>query len=166
MLGRLFLAAILATTLAFAQRGGGGGGEDPGAMGVAIPRPQPLSKAELFANRLKLNKDQKEKAQVILNDALKEMTQLRAQIDRNRAQIADLIISGGSQDDLNKLMDTYAAAAAQVTGIEVKAFAKVCALLKPNQQSKAASAFDLLAAVLDPPGGTGGGGSGGRRGRN
>ncbi len=166
MLEKLFLAAILATTPAFAQRGGGGGGEDSGAMGTSAVRVQPLSKAQMFAERLKLNKEQREKAQVILTDAAKEMAQLEAQIDRDRTKIAEVIIGGGSQDDLNKVMDAYAAAAAQVTGIEVKAFTKVCELLKPNQRSKAGSAFDLMAAALDPPGSAGRGGSGGRRGRH
>jgi hypothetical protein len=166
MLGRLLLIGMFATTLAFGQRGSGGGGADTGAMDNSIMRIQPQSKAEMFADRLKLNKEQREKTQVILNDALKEIAQLRAQIDRNRVQIAESIINDRSQDDLNKLMDTYTTAVAQVTGIEVKAFAKVSALLRPNQLSRAASAFDLLAAALDPPGGAGRGGSGGRRGRN
>jgi hypothetical protein len=166
MFGKLLLTAILTTTPAFAQRGGGGGGDEMGATGMSMPRPQPVSKAVMFADRLKLDKDQKEKAQVILNDALKEINQLRPQLLKTRAQIAEFILRNASQDEINKLVESYSASAAQVTGIEVKAFGKICELLKPDQQSRAASAFDLLAAVLDPPGSTGRGGfSGARRGK-
>lgn len=162
MFGKLLLTAVLATAPAFAQRGG----DDAGAAGMSIPRPQPVSKVVVFANRLSLDKSQREKTEVILIDAVKEIAQLRTQTERARAQIADLIIKNANQDDINRLVEAYSAAAAEVTGIEAKAFAKVCALLKPNQKSKAASAFDLLAAVLDPPGSIGRGGvSGGNRGR-
>jgi hypothetical protein len=54
--------------------------------------------------------------------------------------------------------------AAQVTGIETKAFAKVCATLKPNQQGKAASAFELMAGMFNAPAGGRGGRRGGGRG--
>jgi hypothetical protein len=62
-------------------------------------------------------------------------------------------------------MDAYASTAAQVTGIETKTFAKICATLKPNQQGKAASAFELLAGMFNTSAGAGGRG-GGRRERN
>jgi hypothetical protein len=168
MIGKLLLTAILTATPAFAQRGGGGGGggDEMGATGMPMPRPQPVSKAAMFADRLKLDKDQKEKAQVILTDALKEINQVQPQLAKMRAQIAELILRNVSQDEVNKLVESYSANAAQVTGIEAKAFGKICALLKPDQQSKAASAFDLLAAALDPPGSAGRGGfSGAGRGR-
>jgi 2-hydroxychromene-2-carboxylate isomerase len=79
-----------------------------------------------------------------------------------RLDIARAMLRGASADDLKKTMDTYATAAAQVTGIETKAFAKVCATLKANQQGKAASAFELMAGMFVAPAG----GAGGRRGRD
>jgi 2-hydroxychromene-2-carboxylate isomerase len=81
--------------------------------------------------------------------------------------IAKAMLGGASADDLKKSMDAYTSVAAQVTGLETKAFAKVCATLKPNQQAKAASAFELMAGLfIAPAGGAGGGRGGGRRGRN
>jgi hypothetical protein len=76
--------------------------------------------------------------------------------------MAKAMLGGASTDDLKKTMDAYASVAAQVTGVEAKAFAKVCATLKPNQQGKAASAFELMAGMFNAPAG----GAGGRRGRN
>lgn len=181
MFGRLLLTAILATTLASAQsRGGGGGvggGDDMGGaggmggsgmggggMGGGIPRVQRQSKAEMFADRLKLNKDQKDEVQTLLNAALKEAAPVREQIAKGRVVITDAILGGKSQDDIKKLLDTYATVSAQMAGIEAKTFTKVCAMLKPNQQSKAASAFELMAGMFDPPPAGGGRMGGGRMG--
>lgn len=159
---------MLATTLAFAQRGGTGG-DDTGGMGGgmgndtgAMPRIERQTPFDIFADRLKLNKDQKTEAQTALADALKESAALRQQLTQTKLEMAKAMLGGASADDLKKTMDTYASVAAQVTGIETKAFAKVCATLKPNQQGKAASAFELMAGMFNAPAG----GAGGRRGRN
>jgi hypothetical protein len=176
MFSRLLLTAMMATTLAFAQGGGGMGGDDTGGMGGgrggrgggmgddmgAMPRMSRQTPFDIFAERLKLNKDQKAEAQTVLTDAMKESAPLRQQLTQGRVAIANAILSGASADDLKKTMDAYASVAAQVTGVETKAFAKVCATLKPNQQGKAASAFDLMAGIFNAPAG----GAGARRGRN
>ncbi len=176
MFVRLLLTAMIAATLAFAQGGGGMGGDDTGGMGGGrgggmgsgmgddmggMPRMQRQTPFDIFADRLKLNKDQKTEAQTVLDDAMKESAPLRQQLAQSRVEIAKAMLGGASADDLKKTMDAYASVAAQVTGLETKAFAKVCATLKPNQQGKAASAFELMAAVLNTPAG-----AGGRRGRN
>ena len=163
MFVRLLLTAMLATTLAFAQGGGGMGGGDTGGMGggraggigddtsgVRMQRQTPF---DIFAERLKLNKDQKAEAQTVLADAMKESAPLRQQLMQSKLEIAKAMLGGASPDDLKKAMDTYTSVAAQVTGIETKAFAKVCATLKPNQQGKAASAFESMAAMFNTPAG-------------
>jgi 2-hydroxychromene-2-carboxylate isomerase len=127
-----------------------------------MPRIERQTPFDIFADRLKLNKDQKTEAQTALADALKESAALRQQLTQTKLEMAKAMLGGASADDLKKTMDTYASVAAQVTGIETKAFAKVCATLKPNQQGKAASAFELMAGMFNAPAG----GAGGRRGRN
>src|ERR1035437_6240191 len=96
---KLLLTAMLATTLAFAQRGGGMGGDDTGGTGGGrgggmgddaggMPRAQRQTPFDIFADRLKLNKDQKAEAQTVLADAMKESAPLRQQLaqggDRER----------------------------------------------------------------------------------
>ena len=176
MFTRLLLTAMMATTLAFAQggggmgddmggtggRGGGGMGDDTGAM----PRMQRQAPFDIFAEHLKLNKDQKTEALTVLGDALKESGPLRQQLMQAKLDIAKAMLGGASADDLKKTMDTYTSVATQLTGLETKAFAKVCATLKPNQQGKAASAFELMAGMFVAPAGGAGGRGGGRRGRN
>jgi alanyl-tRNA synthetase len=171
MFVRLLLTAILATTLASAQRGGGGGGGRGGGGGGGagggggMMMPQRQSKANQFADKLKLSKEQQEEANTALMAAVQELAPVRAEMDKSRVAIAGALIEGKGGDELKKLMDEYASAAAQMTGIEVKAFSKVYASLKPNQQAKAGQAYELLAEALDSMGG-GGGGRGGRgRGR-
>jgi hypothetical protein len=170
MFVRLWLTAMMATTLAFAQGGGGMGGLDtrdvgprngPGDDMGGMRRIQRQTPFDIFADRLKLNKDQKAEAQTVLDDALKEFAPLRQQLIQGRAAIANAIIGGASADDLKKIMGTYASVVAQVTGIETKTFAKVCATLKPNQKAKAAQAFELMAGIFNVPAG-----GWGRRGRN
>jgi hypothetical protein len=168
--------ATMAATLAFAQGGGGMGGDDTGGMGGTggrgggmgddtggMPRMQRQAPFDTFADRLKLNKDQKTEALAAVSDALKESGPLRQQLLQAKLNMAKAMLGGASADDLKKIEDAYASLAAQVTGIETKAFAKVCGLLKPNQQGKAASAFELMAGMFNV---SAGGGGGGRRGRN
>jgi hypothetical protein len=184
---KLLLTSMLATALAFAQGGGGMGGGGMGGGGIggggmggdtggmggrgggrggddmgAMPRMERQTPFDIFADRLKLNKDQKAEAQTVLADAMKEFTPLRQQLAQGRVAIAKAMLGGASADDLKKIMDAYTSVVAQETGIETKAFAKVCATLKPNQQGKAAAAFELMAGIFNAPAG----GAGGRIGRN
>ena len=165
MSGRLLLigmlaAAVIATPFALAQRGGGGGAGGGGGMQYQAP-----SKVDLFIDRLQLKDEQLAPVEKVLNDFVKQVAPLRTQIDQARTQITDLIISGSSQDEFKKAMDSLTTAEAQLTILEGKALAQVSALLTPKQRSKIASAFDLLTALLDPPGtaGRAGFGAGGRR---
>jgi hypothetical protein len=179
MFMRLLLTAMAATTLAFAQGGGGGmgeggmGGGESGGLGRAaggempsdtggMPRMPRQTPFDVFADRLKLSKDQKTEAQTALTDAMKESAPLRQKLIESKAEIVRAMLGGASDDDLKKIMDAYATLVAQVTAVETKAFAKVCATLKPNQQGRAASAFELMAGMFNAPVA----GAGGRRGRN
>ena len=159
MFFRLLLAGILATSLASAQRGGGGG--RGGSSGPIMPMGSTPDKLGILTDTFKLTKDQKADAQTVMVDAMKESAPLRQQMAQSRAAIANAILGGKTADDQKKALDAYTALVAQVTGIETKAFAKVCATLKPNQQGKAGVAFESMAGIFNAPAG-----GGGRRGRN
>jgi Spy/CpxP family protein refolding chaperone len=176
MLARLFLSAILATTLASAQggrngggggmegEGGGGGmrGENGMGTGGGAPRVQRQSKLDMIADKLKLNKDQKDQVQTIFLAAMEQARPVAEQITKGREVIAGAIISGKTDDEIKKMMEQYAGLAAQMTAVETEAFTKVYALLKPNQQAKAPAAFELMAGMF---GGQMGGGRGRGQGR-
>ena len=181
MLVRLFLTAVLAAALASAQRGGGGGGggggDDGGGMGGGAGRGEGgmgggmpggvrrQSKEELLLDKLKLNKDQKEEAMKILSAAREKAAPLRDQLNKGRPIIVGAMLQK-REDDVKKLMGDYATVSAQMTGIETEAFAKLYALLKPNQQSKAPQAFEMMAGMFAGGGMAGGGGGGRGQGRN
>ena len=164
MFRRVLLATLLAASLAFAQGKKGGGSKGGMSDGMGEFRPQRQSKIEQFTDRLKLSKEQKEEAQAALSAALEESAPVRTEMDKSRVAIAGAMIEGKSGDEIKKLIDEYTAVAAKWTAIEVKAFSRVYASLKPNQQQKAGQAFELLAEALDTVG-SGGGARGGRGGQ-
>jgi len=159
MLARLLWTAILATTLASAQRGGpggmegegggrGGGMNDSTGMNSGMPRVQRQSRFDMIADKLKLNKEQKEQVQTIFQAALEQARPVGEQITKGRGVIASAMIDGKGDDEIKKMMEQYAGLAAQMTAIETQAFTKVYALLKPGQQAKAPAAFELMAGMF------------------
>jgi hypothetical protein len=183
---RLVLAAVVTVTLASAQRGGGMGGDEGGGMGggdgmggggrtgggmgagggmgggggMMMRRPQ--SKTDQIIDKLKLNKDQKEEFQNILSAGREEAEPLREKLEAARVQYANCIIQAKPEADVKSALQAYTNASAEMTALEVKAFTKLYASLKPNQQSKAAQAFALMAGIFDPAMGGRGMGMAGR----
>jgi hypothetical protein len=168
--------------LALAQAGGGDPGGGMGGMGggsggrgeqnagmtpTGNTRVQRESKADQIVGKLKLSKDQKTEFESILQVSFQDAAQVRDLLSKGRSALANAILAGQSADDIAKITQAYTAVEAQMTGLEVKAFQKVYALLKPNQTAHAPEAFELMAGILDPAaGGRGMGGMGrGRGGR-
>jgi len=167
MFEKLLLMALLAATIASAQRGGGGGGGRNGGMGEGMGSSmmeRRQSKLELFADKLKLSREQREETNSALAAAMEESAQTRADLDRARVDYASALIDGKSADEVKKISDDYTSAAARMTAIEAKTFSKVYASLKPNQQSKAGQAFEVLAEAFEQAA-AGGGREGRERGR-
>jgi len=162
------LTAVLAVGMTSAHRGGGGGGMGAGGgMGGGSGMPGGMrrrqTKAEMFLEKLKLNKEQKEDALTILNAANEKAAPIREQLAKGRAMMANMITSKAPEAELKKLMADYTTVAAMMTNIEAEAFGKIYATLKPNQQSKAPQAFELMAGMFnaEPAGpGRGRGGQG------
>ena len=143
------------------RSGGGmdrGGGMEGGGGGMRMQRQTPF---DVFADKLKLSKDQKTEALTILQDAAKEMGPVRDQMQQARQNLAGALIQNQSGDPIDQILKAYAPLAAQAAGIEAKAFAKICKMLKPNQEKGAGQAFELLAETLPRMGG--GGARGGNR---
>jgi ribosomal protein S9 len=144
-------------------RGGGGMGGDMSGMGGGnMPRAQRQSKADMLADKLKLKNEQKSEVEKILMNANEKAGAIRGQLGQQRAAIAQAMLSKASEQDLKKMFADYAAVSAQMTGLESDAFAKIYAMLKPNQQAKAAQAFELMAGMFLGNAGGGGGMGGGR----
>jgi hypothetical protein len=191
MFSKVLFTGFAAAALALAQMGGGGGGgmggggmggDSGGGMGGSgggmggagggmgggsMARAQKESKAELMADRLKLNKDQKLEFQTILESTLKDADPQIKQLLNSRNLLASAMISGKSDADIATLAKAMNDAQFQMIGVEVMAFRKVVGILKPNQVAKAPEAFDLMSDIFLPlptagRGGMGGMGGGGR----
>jgi Spy/CpxP family protein refolding chaperone len=164
---RLLLASALAVGLASAQRGGGGGGAggdnmggDSTGMSGGMPRAQRQSKLDIVADKLHLNKDQKDQASKIFAAAQEEASPINEQIRQGRNAITSAIIDGKTGDDLNKMMAQFTDLLAQKAVVEAKAYGKLYAILDAKQQAKAAPVFaEQMDGVFD-----GGRSRGGNRG--
>ncbi len=148
MVRRLLLAGILASGLLMAQRGGGGGAGGSGMSTMPMRPTPPKSKADQIGDKLKLNAKQKDQLLDILNAARQQAAPVREEMDKQRADIASALIDGKPKEDVQKLVDGYAAVAGKMTSVEGDAFAKICAMLKPNQQSRSAQAFEIMAGMF------------------
>jgi hypothetical protein len=159
MVGRLILAALLAAGLLAAQGKGGSKGGGSNNMGPSMGPARAQSKLDQIADKLKLNKEQKDELQSIMNGALEAAGPLNQQIQNGRQQIAGAMVNGkDSGDDYTKLIGAYTAVLAQMDTLESTAYAKIYALLKPNQQKNGEQVFTELMAGIFMQGGRGGGG--------
>ena len=169
MLVRLLLASALAVGLASAQgqKGGGMGGADTGGgmggsgmgddAGSGMPRVQRQSRLDIIADKLHLNKDQKEQASKIFAAAQEEAAPLNEQVRTGRSAITTAILQGTSGDDINKMTAQFTDLMAQKAAVEAKAYGKLYAILDAKQQAKAAPVFaEQMDGMFD----------GGRRGGN
>jgi hypothetical protein len=145
-------------------RGGGAGGDMGGGMGGGggSPRVQKETKADQIVNRLKLSSDQKSEFNTILESTQKDAASVIQQLLKSRQDLANAMLNGKSDADLAPLNQALSDAQFQMTGVEVKAFQRVVALLKPNQTAKAPEAFDLMADIFLPQPTRGRGGDRGR----
>jgi hypothetical protein len=137
---RLCVAALLAASLAAAQ--GKKGGSKNNVDDLAMVRPQQVRRFDAIADRLRLNKEQREQATAFFDAAQEAAAPLNEEIANGRTQITTAFIQGqNSGEGFDKLMAAYTAVLGQMAGVEATAYGKLYAILKPNQQSKAAQVF-------------------------
>jgi hypothetical protein len=142
------LSVCVAVTLiclapaAYGRQNQGGGGSSMGAMTDPTP-------FEQFVSKLKLDsKKQLPQVQQIFTAAATEAGSISQDLVRLRAQMVEF---DSKPEDLAPVMAAFNAASARMVAAEVKAFKQVQALLTPNQLSKSAEAFVLMAGIFNPP---------------
>lgn len=136
MLYKLILTGILASTLMFAQRGGGGGNRNGGGSNAPTMSFGGGSRLDRISEALKLSKDQKKNLKAAFDDAQKEATPIHDQLASGREAIAEAVAAGKSPEEITKLITDNSALDAQLTGIELKAFARFYNALDKDQQSR------------------------------
>ncbi len=155
MLLRIFIAAALATglaSMAFAQRGGGPRGQQENGDDVFGPgaggRVYAETKLDRLGDMLRLSRDQKNGAKEIFDAAQKEAAPLRDEIQKSRGAIAIALLSQKPQAEVDQLLANHGSLMAQMTGLELRAFAKLCSTLNADQQKRVGPAFTFMTGMF------------------
>jgi hypothetical protein len=139
----------------------GMGNEDTGAPRLALDEPLP---GEKLIDKLKLDgKTQAPEVRLLLMDASRDAAPVGQKMLELRQRLINLELQK-KPDEIAPAVEAYAAAAAEMAAIEARTFAKIYALLKPNQQPNAPQAFAIMSGMFQPPPPRGGGGRGAQRG--
>jgi Spy/CpxP family protein refolding chaperone len=160
VLALILAAATVLPTPALAQRGGGASSGAP-PMRANTP-------FEDFVEELRLDdKSQVPAVQQVMIDGAKGATALVTELFQARQTLLNLELTNKPADKPAALQ-AYVAGATKMAAAEAATFAKVYALLRPNQQSRAPGGFTQMAGFFFPeanPGQAGRGASGGALGR-
>ena len=167
MFYKLLIGAVLACGLVWAQPGGmGGGGGQMGGGGMGGGRggnrdegmggdmtgmsmPKTVSRMDQISEALKLNKEQKKEVKSILDEAQKQAMPVHEQLLKSELAIGDAVQGGKSGDDLKPLIASEAALQAQMTGIEMGAFAKIYKLLDKDQTPQTRGVFPMMKGLFN-----------------
>jgi Spy/CpxP family protein refolding chaperone len=147
MILRLLLAAALLVGMAAAQgkKGGSRGGGGEGGM----PPMQRQTRLDMIADKLKLNKDQKEEVTKIFDADQEKANPLNELVRNGRGKITEMIIAGkDSGSDWDNLMKAFTGVLAQQQALETDAFQKVFASLEDKQKKNAPVVFEELMAGM------------------
>jgi len=139
MFRKLLVVGVALASVGFAQRGGGGGrgGGDMDTGGAPMMMAVP-TKWDNISNALNLTRDQKKAVRTMLDEGNKEAASLRDQLAKTRAAVSDALQAKKSDEDIKPAVDAYAAAAAQMSQMEMKTFAKIVTSLDENQKANRA----------------------------
>ena len=149
---KLVTIGLVVVSLAAAQRGGGGGGGrggrggGGGGDGVSM-FPSAKNHLEQMSDDLKLSKEQKKDVRTLMDEAQKEAAPLKDQLAKSRIQLADAI-EAGKQDDIDKAIQSHSALEAQMTAVEMKAFAGIYKMLDADQKSKSRAVFVMMPGIF------------------
>lgn len=141
MTGRIVLICFIFAAAVSAQGGRvpGGGGSGAAAQAAAL---------QAFADKLKLDqKVQIPAVETIFTDAARAALPISTQLVQLRRRLFDAETTGKA-DDIAAAREALAVTSAKMTMIETEAYQRVFDILKPNQQSKTAEVFELMAGLF------------------
>jgi hypothetical protein len=166
MVSVLAILALVSLTIASpapqnAPISSGMGQDDTGAPRLALDEPLP---GEKLIDKLKLDgKTQAPEIRLLLMDASRDAAPVGQKMLELRQRLINLELQKNTEE-IAPVVEAYTAAAAEMAAIEARTFAKIYAILKPNQQANATQAFAIMAGMFQPAPPRGGGGRGGQRG--
>jgi len=160
----VLLATVVLVPLTLAAQNApissGMGNEDTGAPRLNLQQ----TPTEQLIDKLKLDgKTQAPDVRLLLMDANREAASSGQKMLELRQRLVNLALQN-KPEEMAPVVEAYAAAAADMAAIEARAFTKIYALLKPNQQSSASQAFAIMAGMFQAPPPRGGAGRSTQRG--
>lgn len=121
------------------------GGRSPGGGGSGAAQ---IAALQAFADKLKLDqKVQIPAVETIFTDAARAALPVSTQLVQLRRRLFDAE-TAGKADEIAAAREALATTSAKMTTIETEAYQRVFAILKPNQQSKTAEVFELMAGLF------------------
>ncbi len=131
-----YLASVtaLASGMLFAQTPAPSNQSQPPAQHRQWNRGQMFDR---FATKLNLTDDQKAQAKSILQSSRESSQPVVQQLRQSRQALRDAVKAGKSGSEIDQLSANLGQLTGQMTAIRSKAFAKVYALLTPEQRTKA-----------------------------
>jgi len=82
-----------------------------------------------------------------MDDAQKEATPVKDQMEKGRLSIAQAV-AGGKQEEIDGAVKSYSAVESQMATIEMTAFAKIYKLLDKDQQQKAPQVYAMMPGIF------------------
>jgi Spy/CpxP family protein refolding chaperone len=132
---RFGTVAALASGMIFAQTSAPSTQQpQPPAQHRQWNRSQMLDK---LATKLNLTDDQKQQAKSIMDSSHESSKPVRDQLRQDRLALKDAVKAGKSEAEIDQLSANLGKDTGQMTAIRTKAFAKVYALLTPDQRTQA-----------------------------
>ena len=147
---KLLSIGILAATLGSAQwGGGGGGGGHSGNAKGGVPGMPPLPRIYQIGDMLALDKEQRKQVLAILDDGQKEAAPVRDHLPAAQLAIAQAIQAGGSQDEIAKAVDAYAALDTAMTSIELRSFARIAGVVREDQKARMPGLYRMMRGLFN-----------------
>ena len=145
MTRRILILTMAVAAAAFAQgKKGGGGGGNQNQMPMPAAK---VSRMDMFSQVLKLDKDQKKQVKTTMDDAQKDATPVRDQMEKGRLAVAQAV-AAGKQEEIDAAVKNYAAAESQMANIELSAFTKVFQGLDKDQQAQSPQIFPMFTGIF------------------
>ena len=123
--------------------------QTPGTSGPQAPTNHPrfANRMEMMATVLDLTVAQKEQAQAILASAQQSAQPVRQQLRQSRGSLV-AAIQAGNDDQIQQLAANQGVLQGQLTAIRGTAFAKIYALLTPQQKVKADQIYQNMKSMF------------------
>jgi hypothetical protein len=139
------LTALAVSDDAQAQRGrrGGGGGGSP------LPAVDLRSRLQILTDAFGLDRDARNAVRASLDADHAAAAPLRGALVKNRAALAEAVVTGAAPEVMGNAARAYGAAAAAMTAHEMKALVKLREHLTPEQRKQGtAVAFYLMRGIF------------------